>query len=513
MESIGFFSPVTFGEQPKTVSQFLLETVDSYFYLSGKKFQVIPGYIEQGSEGGIFVEQDSDGYFLDNPLPYLFTALKVISYFTVILPVIALIAKAVIRSFFSFHLIDVKKELEEGIEISDETTAKIQRLLVRILHPEDPDPEPEHPDSEIEWISTHTHGKNLVFSFPETPDLVFKYARPNMFARQFDNSDPFDKIIKGREICLANNLDLLTMPHAKSLSVTASGQTCQIIAQERLSFNPDDTAQEELYRTSSQLDESMRQLAIFILKSGYSKVHLGNIPILEDGSSPDAPKHIGLIDIEETLSLYDGIFGTHKGGLISCLASEEQIDLVFDEAKKRKRIFFEGYEGRIRAAKRKRLDEIAADQRLLQFYEDKGIAQNPREHIQIDDLDSLGLGDDLDQEGVYLTHITRFDGEIEWVQRRTTVRQTVLDIIERINESIDDSSDLSSTKGKRSVRINTHMEPFASHATVGLTRFPFVVTQDSIDGWLGPILQVLVDKGHLFSVDPLSDNKMLYLQA
>jgi len=67
-----------------------------------------------------------------------------------------LIAKAILRSTYRFETVDVKKQLEEGIDISPETIAKIQELMPKIRSRED--------DGEIRFYkSPKGSGKNKVY--------------------------------------------------------------------------------------------------------------------------------------------------------------------------------------------------------------------------------------------------------------------------------------------------------------------------------------------------------------
>ena len=42
MSKLNFFTPVIYTPSPKSIGSSLLEKVDNYFYLGGKKAQVIP---------------------------------------------------------------------------------------------------------------------------------------------------------------------------------------------------------------------------------------------------------------------------------------------------------------------------------------------------------------------------------------------------------------------------------------------------------------------------------------
>lgn len=95
---VGFFTAVSFGNQSTSCTQSLLETVDSYFYLGGRQAHVMPGYVQQEREAVHLREADAS--------PCWVTALKVISYLTIAIPVVMMIAKAILRSIHTFYIMD-----------------------------------------------------------------------------------------------------------------------------------------------------------------------------------------------------------------------------------------------------------------------------------------------------------------------------------------------------------------------------------------------------------------------
>jgi len=97
MASINFFTPVHFGNQSITCHQAMQETVDDYFYLGGKKASVIDA---QDSKMKVVL--------LEKSPPFLNTCLKVLSYFTLIIPTLMLIAKTILRMN---HFYKIDKEL------------------------------------------------------------------------------------------------------------------------------------------------------------------------------------------------------------------------------------------------------------------------------------------------------------------------------------------------------------------------------------------------------------------
>ncbi len=99
LHNIGFFTPVRF-DGPKTFSQKILEGIEDYFYLCGKSAYVIPGNVSGDSHAVIIKDQDQN-----RVKQVVLGAIKVISYMTMALPVIMLIAKAIIRAKYKFHTI------------------------------------------------------------------------------------------------------------------------------------------------------------------------------------------------------------------------------------------------------------------------------------------------------------------------------------------------------------------------------------------------------------------------
>ncbi|PWU16260.1 MAG: hypothetical protein C5B45_00875 [Chlamydiae bacterium] len=103
MTAIGldFFIPVRF-EKPKTFKQYVQEGVDGYFYLGGKSVFVISGEILHGSQAIRIKDQDQS-----RVKQVVLNAIKIISYMTVIIPLLMLIAKASFRLTFThkFHIV------------------------------------------------------------------------------------------------------------------------------------------------------------------------------------------------------------------------------------------------------------------------------------------------------------------------------------------------------------------------------------------------------------------------
>ncbi len=102
MSSVSFFTPINYGGFARTCGESLLEAVDDYFYLGGSKAQYIPGHTLGNSEG-VAISQNSSSLFK--------TLLKIVSYCTVIIPLIVLLAKMILRCSHQFHLVGTSAPL------------------------------------------------------------------------------------------------------------------------------------------------------------------------------------------------------------------------------------------------------------------------------------------------------------------------------------------------------------------------------------------------------------------
>lgn len=89
MSTISFFTPICFESQNLSTKEFIFGKVESYFYLGGKKARVIPQSPKQ-----VVLESAEPTFFC--------TALKVASYFTIILPLVLLLFKLYFRSSYQF---------------------------------------------------------------------------------------------------------------------------------------------------------------------------------------------------------------------------------------------------------------------------------------------------------------------------------------------------------------------------------------------------------------------------
>ncbi len=133
MLSIRFFSPITYEKENTTGSERALERVEEYFYLGGK-FRV--SLFEEKLEGGssrLYAMQNS----LDRHRPWTNVAIKVVSYCTVVLPLVALLAKAALRYYLGVYSIKLKGEFAFASNIENKLPLDLLRLVVPFLEETD----------------------------------------------------------------------------------------------------------------------------------------------------------------------------------------------------------------------------------------------------------------------------------------------------------------------------------------------------------------------------------------
>jgi len=489
MTKLNFFTAITYQTPPKATASFLLEKVDNYFYLGGKKAHVIQGGTKSGHEEVILSETKSS---------LLARVGKVLSYFTVIIPIVMLIAKVALRSRHSFKVIDPKQKLQNGMNISEVTAAKIQQLIPKVLRREN--------DEDIEWLAK---GNNLVFRVKEMPNIVYKMNYPGVSVLRGDKflnskairDERFANMIKAKEVCLANDLGLLTIPHATKFDVEVSGVTYTLIAEESLDFDPNESAHEELFhKYSTELNETARQLAIFVAKTGFNDVTWRNIPIINETAEFRGHRRVALIDLEDMTSAKKGFIGdfiSGSRGLIRCV-SEEQIESVIAEARKQGVAISDN---EAKEAKDHRLKELADDKQLRTLYNQNGVITG-KEPIQVD-LDSLGL--DLTEESQISVIVEVEEGQYKWETQTVTLGKVTEDAIAEMNKLIQNSSDQASTKGKRYIVLNTNDNPFGAYNELGVPSSKMCITvEEEKQLWLRRIIQALVDKGHVFKLDKVN---------
>ncbi|MGK5595668.1 MAG: hypothetical protein ACSNEK_09980 [Parachlamydiaceae bacterium] len=287
----------------------------------------------------------------------------------------------------------------------------------------------------------------------------------------------------------------------------ADGNEYAFIAEGSLDFDPNESAHEELYhKYSTELNETARQLAIFVAKTGFNDVTWRNIPIITEATDFHGLRRIALIDVEHMKSSIEGFIGSTgflgngSRGLIACV-SEEQMHIVIEEARKQGIAISEE---QAREAKNRRLKELGDDNQLRTLYTHNSVITG-KEPIQVD-LDSLGL--DLNEEGqisviVGVDETSRFG--LKWEKQTVTLRTVAEDLISEMNKLIQNSSDQASAKGKRYFVLDTNKDPFKASSSLGLpSAQAFISKEEEKQLWLHRIIQALIDEGHIFKLNEVN---------
>lgn len=541
MGRVGFFTAVHFGGQPKTNRESLLETVDAYFYLGGKKACVISG------SSGVY-----QAALQDHSISWTVLAAKIASYATIVLPVIAMILKVVLRSTSTFHLShsanaqqkqnpqtttmhtganlasrsvvavvcvnnnslkenkgpegaaleqelpdpyasvrsasdisDVEEFLGQGIDVSQATIEKIQSLFeIIVKHEADPN---------ITYLSGP--GRNIVFSVNSEPRFVFKTAADLGNVREQGLLPDalvelrFTNMIMAVAICADKHLNHLIVPHAKKLEINSK----LFIAEERLDV-PKACDQEDVYLLSG-LDETIRQLACFVTQAGFGDMEWRNAPVLDRASGFERPRRVALIDLEEIAfkdhdnraflrGAQNGIFGNDwpvfRRGLINCVHSENHIDIILDELSKSPD-FLEITTSSDKEMAKYTMEQ-AKNKRMQEIEKDARLRQF---------YDNKGIFSNPEQQ-IQVEDLSSLELNLEEEMRGAgfTLRKAAEDVIKYINASITKHSKDESVKFKRCVLFNRDSE--------GLDP-KYILPVLSEESWIEKILSALRRKGYIFS--------------
>jgi hypothetical protein len=452
INSVNFFTPICFDQLEKSWSETFLEAADGYFTISDERACVFAGQDVDGSKPTI----------MDNiePTSFVWTALKVASYFTLVLPLIVLVAKVALRITHSFHLVELdkkvsfdqlkpttdgEKEQVKGISLNNRT-----RLLFQY----------QANDSFENIASTvlplGRADKNLYLN-PNHPNLISHSPA----------SHDVVKAVEAREFCRANKLDLLVIPHSQQFdtkvllnkNITRLDTTTMI---ERLDLRYEISAQEELFSSLSNLDEAIKQLVTYIVKRGLKTFTETSAFILQQDPNFSGNRQIVLFNHElhnsaDMDSTIQALFGTKSTpGLIGYLTTEKQIDLMIAEAKRH------GIDHPL--AEQAKQDRLQKLKDLQNHYKVEGILENPRKPIAINDLSTLGL--DLKQTFKAIERILTpeekktMSPEIQKIIQELsgkpfTLEEVIRDLIEMFNVSIRQSPDFYGTRGRREIDVDT----------------------------------------------------------
>ena len=105
ISDLSFLTPVVF-ETDRSFGKYFLEKVDGYFSISGKRAFVISGIKTDKSYDVVMKDYESSVYS-----KLIFTALKVVTYVTLVVPILMVFLKVALRSNYTFNLVSDRKYL------------------------------------------------------------------------------------------------------------------------------------------------------------------------------------------------------------------------------------------------------------------------------------------------------------------------------------------------------------------------------------------------------------------
>jgi hypothetical protein len=366
-----------------------------------------------------------------------------------------------------------EKELQQGMSISEEIVAKVQTCMESVLRRQ----------KEVGVKLYNSQANHRVFALDTVPGLIFKMkANKNCHTAGRDDSMKarYRTMIDAQTVVRTHQLGLLIIPHAKLFTVTAKNEEYEIIAEQKLDINPYERAQEQYFQDyANSLNETIRQLAVFICKTGYSDVELRNNPILNKSVDSHGNRKIALIDIEEMDSPTTGLFGGGFGrrGLVRCV-NEEQGKIV-ETVAKQNGIDTSSF-GNVYA---QRQEELAGYRKLNAYYATRNIVTG-NEPVQIGEST-------LD-----------FSEYPQTAQQLQTVTQH---LVKEINNQISKAPLENSVKGRRYIHINTNDPPFSGWAhklvTPTADRDTFKTDEEYHNAtFLGCIVKKLTDLGIIYKL-------------
>lgn len=476
------WAPLTLTDgQEKTIKHRFFEGIEDYFSLGGRKVYVVPGKMVDGSQEVEFKVRP------ESPTKRLVLgAIKIASYMTGIIPLIALIGKLVFRMTHRFHTLPTVKVLEEGIDLSDETVAKVQSCMKSIIE--------RKADGGVTLYRSQR--KHRVFSLESVPGLIFKLkSSKNISTVGRDDSMKvrYRSMVDAKTVCRVHELGLLVIPNARLFSVDVDGENYDVIAERKLDIDAVEGMQEKNFEDyGSSLDAAIQQLAVFIAKTGFSDVEWRNIPVLNDTVDENGNGKIGLVDIEEMEGIDRGLFGGHyRRGLVNCV-NAEQIDLVLEESRRQGVSVGKS----AKAAKKRRLVEFESNKQLQRFYRGKGIVTG-KEPIQVD-INGLGLDVALQGE---ISVFDRVEGEnLIYKKKAVTLGEVTREVVAKINEMIAEGNEEKTLKSRRLLVLNVAQGKFYDCRLLRLAQDGSVAS-DMKKSWLRAIIDALVEKEHLFKLN------------
>lgn len=323
------------------------------------------------------------------------------------------------------------------------------------------------------YFSKHTQ----VFSLASVPGIIFKRA----------GQSRFDDMIRARTTIREDHLDHLVLPRAKMISVQVSGDPCNIIVEQKLDIDHDTADQEEHFEEhATSLNEAIRQLAIFICKTGYADVEWRNNPMLNNSGDTLGRRKIALVDVDGSGFPETGLFGgglyingllsqvsLEQGRMIAAIAKENGVNTTpFENAYRYREAVIE---------KRKQLKQLYAEKRLT----------CPNQLVKFD---------------VEILECSKYPEKIR------LFREIAKEVIQEINLKIaENAQEKKTVKGIRSIQLVHRKEPFYRWGNF-LKAFDKTPTNMELlfNTHLGHVLRLLHEAKVILQIDCYTGHEVIF---
>lgn len=328
-----------------------------------------------------------------------------------------------------------EKALQEGMSISEETISTIQQYMEKILQGKG--------EKGIKFYNSQE--KHRVFALDSASGIIFKMhvKEKGEIGEEFSMKTRYETMINAQTVIRTHQLGLLVIPNAKHFTINFQGKEYEILAERKVDINPLSSMQEQYFQTyAKSLNETIRQLAVFICHTGFTDIEWRNIPILNNCLDERGNRKFALIDLEkidigDQASLAEiGLFGGPKRrGLVKCV-NEEQGKIVEEVAKQ-----FGISTSAFAQAHAARKQEIEEERQLQEYYKKKGII----------------AGDELIQKDENSIDFPEYPDEAQ------NIRKVIKELLNAINTQISTSSVEESIKSRRTILIKSHKAPFKGY--------------------------------------------------
>ena len=360
----------------------------------------------------------------------------------------------------------VERELQEGIDF---TAPEIEHLAREIEKFDLSAHQAEYLRCEVKPGIT-LYGAQGVFTADKVAGLIFK---PDPEGKRFE------KMIAAKIALEVDRLSLLVIPQAKPLTLKINGSEVRYVAEKMLDIEQEPSMQEELFEKHAfSLTEAIKQLALFICKTGYSDVDYRNNPVLENSLDSLGRRKIALIDLEHVEKPHIGLFGggpNFRKGLVAIVSSDQ--GRMVAEIARQHNVDTDSFE----YIHFQRRLQIAANREYKSIYAARNIVRGD-EQLQCN-LEELSFPSKLEKIGLF--------------------REIAKTLIEEINRQISETRrSTRSLIGKRRVCIDLQKSPFLEWTHIPQTPDKVYVSERerATNSPLGKVIEALVDRKIILAI-------------